>query len=780
MSDSPDPRPPQDPRGQRGPNDSPGFNWRFAIFLGAALFILGLAFFKDGVAGKPKSLTYREFRTKWDQGLIVTETDDKPLRVETGEGGLDATVVGWFRPEPDSFAAEGAAPENFELTFGRRTEQESEIFEILGDQLPHRRIVDSLPNEAGTKSLTVREFRQGVARDLVDVRNLKLVTTSDDAVLRGTIQPAGDLPGLDDERKAELTPFIVETSMMLLGDELGTLLAEKDIPYKRNSDMLGKIVLTFLPVLLIVLLLFFLFRQQMKAAGKGAMSFGKSKAKLLTRDTNKVTFKDVAGIQEAKEELWEIVEFLRDPRKFQKLGGSIPKGVLMVGPPGTGKTLLARAIAGEADVPFFSISGSDFVEMFVGVGASRVRDMFEQGKKHAPCLIFVDEIDAVGRHRGHGLGGGHDEREQTLNQLLVEMDGFDTQEGVIIIAATNRPDVLDPALLRPGRFDRQVTVNLPDVKGREQILSVHSKKVKLAPGTNMATIARGTPGFSGAELANLINEAALLAARKGLKAVTLAEMEEARDKVRWGRERRSLALSENEKKTTAYHEAGHALLLATLEHVDPLHKVTIIPRGPYLGAAFHLPKEDKYHFHKRQGLEQLIVTMGGRVAEEIVFGDVTSGASGDIRQATHLARQMVCEWGMSEELGMVEYGSNQGEVFLARDISQDRNYSEATAQKIDAEIKRVIDRAYTEAKRLLMEKREQLELIAEALLEFETLDASHIMDLIEHGEMKDPPSSPKPPMLPDEEPKKKESTGTEKGEEDDDGPLPGAVVGQPA
>ncbi|MFI2795727.1 ATP-dependent zinc metalloprotease FtsH [Haloferula sp. A504] len=782
MSDSPENRPPPDPRDKRGPNDSPGFNWRLAIFLGVALFILGLAFFKDGMAGKPQQLTYNEFRTKWDQGLVVTELpgNKKVLRVETGEGGLDAKVIGLLRDKPDNFAVPGSAADPFRLTFGRRTGQEEEILDILGENLPQREYVETLPEVESGEPITLREFRQGMARGLVDPRTLKLESTADDALLTGNIQDAAPLPEIGENQMKELTPFVVETSMMLQGSELAELLAEKEIPYVRKSDMFGRIVLTFLPVLLIVLLLFFLFRQQMKAAGKGAMSFGKSKAKLLTRDTNKVTFKDVAGIQEAKEELWEIVEFLRDPRKFQKLGGSIPKGVLMVGPPGTGKTLLARAIAGEADVPFFSISGSDFVEMFVGVGASRVRDMFEQGKKHAPCLIFVDEIDAVGRHRGHGMGGGHDEREQTLNQLLVEMDGFDTQEGVIIIAATNRPDVLDPALLRPGRFDRQVTVNLPDVKGREQILGVHAKKVKLAPGTDMGTIARGTPGFSGAELANLINEAALLAARKGLKAVTLAELEEARDKVRWGRERRSLALSEKEKKTTAYHEAGHALLLATLEHTDPLHKVTIIPRGPYLGAAFHLPKEDKYHFHKRQGLEQLIVTMGGRVAEEIIFGDVTSGASGDIRQATHLARQMVCEWGMSEELGMVEYGESNGEVFLARDMSRDRGYSEATAQKIDAEIKRAIDKAYTEAKRLLMEKREALELIAEALLEYETLDAHHINDLIEHGEMKDPPSSPRPPVLPDDEPKKKEPEAAEESEEDDDGPLPGTVVGQPA
>ena len=448
---------------------------------------------------------------------------------------------------------------------------------------------------------------------------------------------------------------------------------------------------------------------------------------------------------------------------------------LIKGPPGTGKTLLARAIAGEANVPFFSISGSDFVEMFVGVGASRVRDMFEQGKKHAPCLVFIDEIDAVGRHRGHGMGGGHDEREQTLNALLVEMDGFDTQEGVIIIAATNRPDVLDPALLRPGRFDRQVTVSLPDVKGREQILKVHAKKIKLAAGTDLGTVARGTPGFSGAELANIINESALLAASKDLKAVTVAELEEARDKVRWGRERRSLALSEKEKKLTAYHEAGHALLLATLENTDQLHKVTIIPRGPYLGAAFHLPEEDKFQVHKIEGLEQLIVTMGGRVAEEIVFGDVTNGASGDIRQATSLARRMVCEWGMSEELGMVEYGEAREEVFLARDISKPKNYSEETAKKIDAEIRRIIDRAYADAKKILTKNRDKLELIAEALLEFETLDGAHIMDLIEHGEMKSPPRSPKPPELPSDPEPTASLKGDNEQQEEDDGPLPDPV-----
>jgi len=525
-----------------------------------------------------------------------------------------------------------------------------------------------------------------------------------------------------------------------------------------DTSAIMNTLLAFLPIALFLLILYFFFRQQLKMAGKGALNFGKSKAKMMARDRNKITFKDVAGVEEAKDEVQELVEFLKDPKRFQKLGGRIPKGVLLVGPPGTGKTLLARAIAGEADVPFFSISGSDFVEMFVGVGASRVRDMFEQGKKNAPCLIFIDEIDAVGRHRGHGLGGGHDEREQTLNALLVEMDGFDTQEGVIIIAATNRPDVLDPALLRPGRFDRQITVNLPDVKGREEILKVHAKRVKIGDDVDLAVIARGTPGYSGAELANVMNEAALMAARRGKKFISLTDLEEARDKVRWGRERRSLAISEKEKENTAYHEAGHALLLELLEHTEPLHKVTIIPRGPSLGSTMWLPQEDKYTMRKNELLDDLVVDMGGRVAEEIIFGDVTSGARGDIRMATGLARKMVCEWGMSEKMGMVEYGEHEDYVFLGRDLNKSRDYSEATAQEIDKEVRRLCDEAYARAKKILLENQDKLTAIAKALLEYETLDGEQIRDIIEHGEMKNPPASgpggtpPKsePPPLPGE------------------------------
>ncbi len=543
------------------------------------------------------------------------------------------------------------------------------------------------------------------------------------------------------------------------------------VNFEVENNVLPTLMISLLPILLLLAIIYVLFRHQMKMAGRGAMSFGKSRAKMMSLDKKKITFKSVAGVEEAKEEVWEIVDFLKDPKKFQRLGGRIPKGVLMVGPPGTGKTLLARAIAGEADVPFFSISGSDFVEMFVGVGASRVRDMFEQGKKNAPCIIFIDEIDAVGRHRGHGLGGGHDEREQTLNALLVEMDGFDATEGVIIIAATNRPDVLDPALLRPGRFDRQITVNLPDVKGREEILHVHAKKIKLASGVDMGVIARGTPGYSGAELANVINEAALLAARRGQKAVTTQDLEEARDKVRWGRERRSLVMSEKEKETTAYHEAGHAILLELLEHTEPLHKVTIIPRGPSLGSTMWLPEEDKYNLRKLEVLDNLVVAMGGRVAEELVFGDVTSGASGDIRMATNQARKMVCEWGMSDELGMVEYGEHHEHLFLGRDVGSGRNYSEATAQMIDQEVKSIIDTSYQKATHLITTHRDKLDAIAQALLEYETLEGHHIREIMETGRLQNPPRSPRPPALP------AETTTTPEGPADPeaDGELPGGL-----
>ena len=511
---------------------------------------------------------------------------------------------------------------------------------------------------------------------------------------------------------------------------------------KNKSTLLTAFLIQLLPILLIFLLIWFVLIRQIRSAGKGAMSFGKSKARMLNKDKNKTTFKDVAGVEEACEEVSELVDYLKDPKKFQKLGGKIPKGILMVGPPGTGKTLLARAIAGEADAGFFSISGSDFVEMFVGVGASRVRDMFEQARKSTPCLVFIDEIDAVGRSRGHGLGGGNDEREQTLNALLVEMDGFDTQDGIIIIAATNRPDVLDPALLRPGRFDRQLTVNLPDIRGREDILKVHAKKVKLSKAADLSVIARGTPGFSGAELANLLNEAALLAARCNKKSIGMVELEEARDKVRWGRERRSLAMTDEDKKITAWHEAGHAIINVLLEKCHPLHKVTIIPRGQALGATMSLPKEDVLNRQSQEMCDTIAMTMGGRIAEEIVTGDISTGAAGDIQQATNMARAMVTQWGMSEKLGMVLYGEGDEYVFLGKEIAQGKTYSEQTAQEIDTEVRRIVDEGYQRASKLINENRDKLELIANALLEYETLDGKQVEDIVRTGKF-NPPEQPK-------------------------------------
>jgi len=520
------------------------------------------------------------------------------------------------------------------------------------------------------------------------------------------------------------------------------LLPSDKVDISIPNPMLSDIGYQLLFFVGIGVLFWFFFIRQIKIAGKGALSFGRSKARLLAKDRNKTTFKNVAGIDEAIEEVSELVEFLKDPKKFQKLGGRIPKGVLMVGPPGTGKTLLAKAIAGEADASFFSISGSDFVEMFVGVGASRVRDMFEQARRNTPCLIFIDEIDAVGRSRGHGLGGGNDEREQTLNALLVEMDGFDTQEGIIIIAATNRPDVLDPALLRPGRFDRQVVVNLPDVRGREAILKVHAKNVKLDPTADLSIIARGTPGYSGAELANLLNEAALLAARLNKKTVGMSELEEARDKVRWGRERRSLAMTDEEKKSTAWHEAGHALVNVLLEHTHPLHKVTIIPRGQSLGSTMQLPEKDILSRRKKEMLDDIAVTMAGRIAEEIVTGDISTGAAMDIQMATNMARAMVCQYGMSDKLGMVQYGSDDEYVFLGREMARTKVYSESTAREIDEEIKHIIDDGYKTAHDLIYQNRDKLEVIAKGLLEYETLDRSQVEEIVETGKFTPPPPKP--------------------------------------
>ena len=508
-----------------------------------------------------------------------------------------------------------------------------------------------------------------------------------------------------------------------------------------NTPSLWAIVATFLPYVLFIGIFIYFIRQMQQGGSRGAMTFGKSRAKMQGENEVKVTFADVAGCDEAKEEVAELVEFLRDPGKFQKLGGRIPRGVLMVGAPGTGKTLLARAIAGEAKVPFFSISGSDFVEMFVGVGASRVRDMFEQAKKNAPCIIFIDEIDAVGRHRGAGLGGGNDEREQTLNQLLVEMDGFEGGEGVIIIAATNRPDVLDPALLRPGRFDRQVVVNLPDVKGREQILKVHMRKVPLDADVDAMTIARGTPGFSGADLANLVNEAALFAARESAKEVRMEHFDKARDKIMMGAERRSMAMSEDEKRNTAYHEAGHAIVGRLVPDHDPVYKVTIIPRGRALGVTMYLPEGDRYSYDKTNIESRLCSLYGGRVAEELIFGTehVTTGASNDIERATKMARNMVTKWGLSEEMGPIAYGDEEEEVFLGRSVSQTKSVSDDTARKIDEVVRTILDKAYSRTRTLLQDNIEKLHIMAEALLAYETIDVTQI-DAVMEGRRPGPPA----------------------------------------
>tara|TARA_B100001093_G_scaffold91434_1_gene83603 strand:- start:1710 stop:3542 length:1833 start_codon:yes stop_codon:yes gene_type:complete len=518
--------------------------------------------------------------------------------------------------------------------------------------------------------------------------------------------------------------------------ELVEKLSSKDVsiiatPLEDKMPSLLGILLSWFPMLLLIGVWIF-FMRQMQGGKGGAMGFGRSKAKLLNEAQGKVTFNDVAGVEEAKEEVEEIVEFLKDPKKFSRLGGKIPKGALLIGPPGTGKTLLAKAIAGEANVPFFSISGSDFVEMFVGVGASRVRDMFEQGKKHSPCIIFIDEIDAVGRSRGAGLGGGNDEREQTLNQLLVEMDGFDTNEGIILIAATNRPDVLDPALLRPGRFDRQVVVANPDIIGREAILKVHVKKISTGPDVKLRTIARGTPGFSGADLANLINESALLAARKNKRVVTMSDIEEAKDKVMMGAERRSMVMSEDEKRLTAYHEGGHAIVALNEQASDPIHKATIIPRGRALGMVMRLPERDQLSVTREKMHSDIAVAMGGRIAEEIIFGHdkVTSGASSDIDMVTKMAKNMVTKYGMSKELGTIAYGENEEEVFLGRSVTKQQNMSEETAKKVDLEVKKIVDKGYERAREVLTEKIDDLHKLAKALLVYETLSGDEIRDLI--------------------------------------------------
>jgi cell division protease FtsH len=593
------------------------------------------------------------------------------------------------------------------------------------------KLVSSNGQTAREQTPSYSEFMAKV--DEGEVREVTLYLSPNSYELQGEyIKPANQKFRITvpKENAPEITKALRDKAVMLSIKEV------------RSGDWV-LILLNALPLLLLAGFVFFLMRQ-MQAGGNKALSFGKSRARLLSAQQKKATFKDVAGSDEAKEELQEIIEFLKDPQKFQKLGGRIPKGVLLVGPPGTGKTLLARAIAGEANVPFFSISGSDFVEMFVGVGASRVRDLFEQGKKNAPCIIFIDEIDAVGRHRGAGLGGGHDEREQTLNALLVEMDGFESNEGVILIAATNRPDVLDPALLRPGRFDRRVVVARPDVKGREEILRVHTRKVPLSDDVELSIIARGTPGFSGADLANLVNEAALWAARQNRKFVTMADFEMSKDKVLMGVERKSMILSDEEKKNTAYHEAGHALIAAMTPGADPVHKVTIIPRGMALGLTMQLPEADKHTYTKEYLEGMLAVLMGGRTAEEIFLGHITTGAGNDIERATDIARNMVCEWGMSN-LGPLAYGKKEEAIFLGREIAQHRDFSEDTALQIDKEVKRIVGEAYEKARQLVEANRPTLESIAQALLVREVLDANEVKMLMEGKTLPDKPQAPPTP-----------------------------------
>lgn len=597
-------------------------------------------------------------------------------------------------------------------------------------------------NNPKAQEFTYQQFDQMLEEGRIVSADIHSDSSGADFI-KGQYRPEG--PEITDEK---LLPYFRVMANLRFDQKLYDRLRDKKVKYNVERDSpVWATLWTMLPFVLILVVLWFFFARQISMAGRGAMAFGKSRAKLMTRDKNKITFKDVAGVDEAKDEVQEIVDFLKDPKRFQRLGGRMPKGILMVGAPGTGKTMLAKAIAGEADVPFFSISGSSFVEMFVGVGASRVRDMFEQGRRNAPCLIFIDEIDAVGRHRGAGLGGGHDEREQTLNALLVEMDGFDTTEGVVIIAATNRRDVLDPALLRPGRFDREVVVPMPDIRGREEILKVHARKVKMSADVNLMVIARATPGYSGAELANVINEAALLAARRGKSAVAQEELDEAREKVRWGRERRSLALSEKEKENTAYHEAGHAIVFLKVErreNTDQLHKVSIIPRGPALGVTMWLPVDDKYTSRRLELLNDIAVGMAGRIAEDIKFGDVTNGAVSDIHYATKIARKMVCEWGMSDKVGMVEYADQSDHVFIGRELGRSREYSEETSRLIDSEVKRIIQEQYDRAQAILLAHKDKLEMVARALLEYETLSGQQIKDILEKGHFDPPPKPPGP------------------------------------
>ena len=627
------------------------------------------------------------------------------------------------------------------------------------------------PHE-GSSQRTIAEVLKAAEEGRVDKAIMRNDASGGDEwyVIQGRLRnPKFGQIGTDNEPE-----FIAFEAAGWVGDDEHRKLQRQGIKERPSSTLWMEILASLVPFVIIIGLLYFLFVRQLRMAGRGALNFGKSRAKMLARDREKVTFDDVAGCDEAKEDVSEIIDFLKDPKRFQRIGGKIPKGVLMVGPPGTGKTLIAKAVAGEADVPFFSISGSDFVEMFVGVGAARVRDMFEQGRKNAPCLLFIDEIDAVGRQRGAGLGGGNDEREQTLNSLLVEMDGFDSHEGVIIIAATNRPDVLDHALLRPGRFDRQVVIDLPDLEGREAILKVHAKKIKLSDDVDLSIVARNTAGFSGADLANLLNEGALIAARRRKKKVERSDLDYAREKISYGQERKR-AMDDEDRKVIAYHEAGHAIIQAVVDDgILPIHKVTIIPRGQSLGSTMFTPKKDMLNHSKARVLNQICCAMGGRAAEEMIIGDITSGAAGDIKMATRLARNMVCDWGMSP-LGMISLGDRQDQVFLGRELARAQNFSEETSRKVDEQIKLIIDEAYERAANILKEKKAALEKVAEALLEFETIDGKHVHEILDTGEIQSPVLKSEPPSEPEDDDQGEEEAKKAKEEKDErEGLEPGS------
>ena len=727
------------------PSSQPNMGLWLLIFVVVGIILLAFVF-DGGIGSHSRKMSLPAFEEAYRQGLVVmNEPKEFPIEVISKDNSSDAFISAYVYKEDKR---PNFTYEKFYMPFANSDEIRS---------LCNRYGITNIVNEQSPAPLPEQndDARRVWSTDIFRVLGEEgRINMAEPPTIHLYADGSGVITGSYRKNPTEkvnrrlVDGVTVPFNIKFQGDKVKELLGTRAL-YKVEGSVLQDILINCLPVLLILLLFFFLFRMQGGGPG-GAIKFAKSRARLLDPSRNNITFKDVAGISEAKEEVWELVEFLRNPEKFRALGGKIPQGVLMVGPPGTGKTLLAKAIAGEAEAPFYTISGSDFVEMFVGVGASRVRDMFAEAKKHAPCLIFIDEIDAVGRHRGHGVGGGHDEREQTLNALLVEMDGFSDNENVIVIAATNRVDVLDPALLRPGRFDRQVMVHLPDAAGREQILRVHARKVKLADNVSLTPIARATTGFSGAELANLVNEAALIAARRNHSAVQQEDLEEAREKVRWGSERRSLEITDREKWMTAVHEAGHAicLLKTPLAKSLPLHKVTIIPRGPALGVTMMLPDEDKHSEYKSELLDYIVMAMGGRCAEVVMFGDISGGASGDIRQATSIARKMVCVYGMSDKLGPIEYGSSHGEVFLARDLAQTtRNFSERTAQIIDEEIQRIVQENYSRALQILTENKDRLKLIAEKLIEYETLEGSHVKELLETGAMQNPPTRELPPPV---------------------------------